>query len=579
MEWDDGGGMCTRWGGGGEEEIGQEKESKGGGDRSGKRGKGGGEREGRGFEGAEGIRLEEGIPRSSVIDDDQIVVPTDDFEDDEDEDVGLIEEQDDDKDDLDNELNEEDEEDNDQGDIEEEEEILEHAGTKGFVEAEGGGARDEEEEEAEKGEDEDDDEDDDDTQTDNQLISESVYDGSIQPTPSADERNHGALDALLAAAASNEVPSEEQTPGKAEKPTKKKDDKVWIPANRHIPLDEHQQWREDTIKWVEKHMKDHKVTNAQLSRRSGVPLDRLNEYLEQKAIVDPRITNQIRRYIRNFLDREKKDKEKRQKEMLEGNTEKKPSHKVQERILWNLKDDYVDPEDFAAAFCKAYHLPASSENEISESIRSQVSKYPRWAPKKRGARNSQSETVVDLEINVEVEGLKFHDKLRWDLLDRNTNPRTIATQICTDLRLPAFAVLFSHLYQNVLVLIPRQVSAIDNEIRNQIKKKTQALWQDPENVDSFVTCSSTHDLEVLSEWTPKINDELSILLPSRLPAKSVRLLYALNHSVRSAQMYKEEADKNINADETQEDLEYFRLQEQMVSRWSNASLSVIRRAS
>ena len=148
-------------------------------------------------------------------------------------------------------------------------EALKQAGSSEFVEGEEADAGEEEEEEeeedADKAEDAEEDEDEEyGAQNDNQLISDIVYDGSVQPTPSADGRGHGALDALLAAAASNEGASGEQTSAKTDKPAKKKDDKVWIPAKRHVPLEEHRHWQQDTIKWVEKHMKDHKVTHAQV---------------------------------------------------------------------------------------------------------------------------------------------------------------------------------------------------------------------------------------------------------------------------------------------------------------------------
>ena len=83
----------------------------------------------------------------------------------------------------------------------------------------------------------------------------------------------------------------------------KKDKKVWPAASRVVLHNEHLAQSADTRAWVLKLQKQQAITGTQLARRAGVPMERFIAYM-QHSDCDPRVTNQLRRYVKGVLDRQ-----------------------------------------------------------------------------------------------------------------------------------------------------------------------------------------------------------------------------------------------------------------------------------
>ena len=115
----------------------------------------------------------------------------------------------------------------------------------------------------------------------------------------------------------NEISHAEQVlmeASKKEKP-KKRDNKEWPAAKRKVKKSEHESLAADTRAWVLKMQKQQQtseregrgLSDLQIARWSGVPIERYQGYMQGE--VDPRVTNQLRRYIKGMLDKEEKKKQ------------------------------------------------------------------------------------------------------------------------------------------------------------------------------------------------------------------------------------------------------------------------------
>ena len=202
----------------------------------------------------------------------------------------------------------------------------------GSGDEEGAGEDEEEEEDEEDEEDEDEDEEEEEEDVDAEDMARAER-AAAAGGSAGHAHNIGALDALLEAATgvvpvrasphggsawahgengaggqgAGEISQAEKVLMAAKEKPKKKDNKAWPAASRPVARHEHEVMSTDTRAWVHKMQKMHGYSDQQFARWSGVPIERFLGYMQ--GDVDPRVTNQLRRYIKVLIDKEAKRKE------------------------------------------------------------------------------------------------------------------------------------------------------------------------------------------------------------------------------------------------------------------------------
>ncbi|SCU87568.1 LAFA_0E07536g1_1 [Lachancea sp. 'fantastica'] len=125
-------------------------------------------------------------------------------------------------------------------------------------------------------------------------------------------------------------------------------------------------------------------------------------------------------------------------------------HKVIDFFTWNLNDQSITPDQFAAIYCQDLDFPVTAAvcGQISASITEQLQEYSTLA----------SVVVPDLHVIINLtcnlDDKMYEDNFEWDLNDQTLTPELFASTVVQDLGLTReFAPAISHALHEALLRV------------------------------------------------------------------------------------------------------------------------------
>lgn len=165
-------------------------------------------------------------------------------------------------------------------------------------------------------------------------------------------------------------------------------------------------------------------------------------------------------------------------------------YRITDFFMWNLNEEVITPEQFAAITCKDLDLPVGFLSVIENSIKNQLSEYRAVAniklPPEAGLR-----VVINLSVNLDKK--LYEDKFEWDL-GADLTAESFAKTVVQDLGLAGeFYPAIAHAVHEQLLRMKKE--AIDGhlpqEIDNLAAFNQEAGWR--------------MDQELLGEeWVPTV---------------------------------------------------------------------------
>lgn len=135
------------------------------------------------------------------------------------------------------------------------------------------------------------------------------------------------------------------------------------------------------------------------------------------------------------------------------------THRIRDCFVWNLHEELIRPESFAAVFCADLDLPQKPWAElVATQIRAQLEDHEgvasvdftnidQYGP----GDDDVPECRVILSIDVQIATYHLLDHIEWDLLSPMT-PETFAGTLCQDLGLAGEAIpLVAHAIHEELI--------------------------------------------------------------------------------------------------------------------------------
>ncbi|CEP08311.1 hypothetical protein [Parasitella parasitica] len=171
------------------------------------------------------------------------------------------------------------------------------------------------------------------------------------------------------------------------------------------------------------------------------------------------------------------------------------SVKLRDRFLWNLHEQYLTPDKFAAMLCQDLDLPHSKFIQpIADSIRAQIADFETYSQ----AKLPSEHTRLDLQVGK----VNYRDQFEWELQNEKTNgPEVFSRQLASELGVGGeYVAIISHAIREQMFLHKKQYVdefMMDAEIRTRLD-------------------NGFRPVEDAKRWAPRMdmlsNDELEKLL-------------------------------------------------------------------
>ncbi|CAN0231105.1 unnamed protein product, partial [Phaeothamnion confervicola] len=106
--------------------------------------------------------------------------------------------------------------------------------------------------------------------------------------------------------------------------------------------------------------------------------------------------------------------------------------------VWDLHDQNLSPEAFAARTVAELRLPARFERPIARQLHEQLRYFARAFPAWLSEGNAApvGDSLVTLDIDVRSKWLVYRDRVEWDVSCPLNSPEAFARQTVADLQLP-----------------------------------------------------------------------------------------------------------------------------------------------
>lgn len=127
------------------------------------------------------------------------------------------------------------------------------------------------------------------------------------------------------------------------------------------------------------------------------------------------------------------------------------SNRIVDFLMWNLNESLISPEQFALITGQDLDLPATAQQQIAASIKSQVEEYTNLVTIEL-PRDIDLHVIINMSCNLDKN--LYEDKFEWDLTNDKVSPEQFARYVVSDMGLPLeFLPAIAHtLHETILKL-------------------------------------------------------------------------------------------------------------------------------
>ncbi|CAK5270511.1 unnamed protein product [Mycena citricolor] len=184
------------------------------------------------------------------------------------------------------------------------------------------------------------------------------------------------------------------------------------------------------------------------------------------------------------------------------------THRIRDCFVWNLNEDLIRPENFAAIFCADLDLPTTWVETVTNQIRAQLEEHEAIARLELSSEELDqdepaAECRVILSIDVQIATHHLLDHIEWDLLSPLT-PEDFSQTLCRELGLAGEAVpLIAHAIHEELIKHKKDAVewgvvdgggmrdktglGMSSGSRGRGPKPLESVWRDWQEADEFRT--------------------------------------------------------------------------------------------
>ncbi len=173
------------------------------------------------------------------------------------------------------------------------------------------------------------------------------------------------------------------------------------------------------------------------------------------------------------------------------------SNRIVDFFMWNLNETLITPEQFALITCQDMDLPNSFQNQIANSIKSQIEEYTNLVTIQL-PKDIDIHVVIELSCNLDKK--LYEDRVEWDLTNDMITPEAFAKYVVMDLGLSLeFLPAIAHtLHESILKL---KKDCIDGRLPQEIYNQSAFGYEAGVRLDhETLGASWVPSVEELSQW-------------------------------------------------------------------------------